>query len=192
VLTLNQAADQLGITGATLRQQIHAGQLKAQKLGPIWVIDEAELARYQFENHGRVGRPFVGRRGYVDTRHVRQRLLLAPADGRGHDAIWLQYLRQSFVLDLDLTNAKSFRPTRETYEHLDMLTGTPPGGREIEVWNREHVARELGGREFEIDLLVEHDLSFPAPMVTFHDGPVWSAAQVRRWQAQHGGEPRSE
>jgi hypothetical protein len=42
----------------------------------------------------------VGRPGYVDTRRIRERPLFAPADRRGHDAIWLQYLRESFVLDL--------------------------------------------------------------------------------------------
>jgi excisionase family DNA binding protein len=190
MLTLNQAAERLGVTASTLRQQIHAGQLEARRLGPIWVVDEAEVARYHFENRVHVGRPFVGRPGYVDTRHIRQRLLLAPADGRGHDAIWLQYFRQSFVLDLDLTNAAPFRPTRETYEHLDMLAGTPPGGREIELWNRQHVALEIRARGYEIGLLLKVEPSFPRPVVEFHDGPVWDAGQVQRWLANHGpGEP---
>lgn len=139
------------------------------------------------ENHGHVGRPFVGRPGYVDTQHIRQRLLLDPADGRGQDAIWFQYLRESFVLDCDLANAVPFHPTRQTYEHLDMLTGTPPGGRKIELWNEEQLARELACQAVVVELLLERDPNFPQPVVTFQDGPVWDAGQVRRWQAHHNG-----
>lgn len=186
MLTLTQAAQALGVTTATLRQQIHARQLKADKIGSMWVVDEAELARYQIHNHGQVGRPFVGRPGYVDTQHIRVRLFLDPADGRGHDAIWVQYLRESFVLDLDLTNAQAFHPTRDNYEQLDMLTATPPGGRTIELWNRDHVEREVGAGLSELDVLMRADATFPTPAVTFHDGPVWDAAKVERWFAQRG------
>jgi excisionase family DNA binding protein len=187
MITLNQAADRLGVNASTLRQQIHARQLRAHKVGPIWLIDEAEVARYHFENRIHAGRPFVGRPGYVDTRHIRQRLLLAPADGRGHDAIWLQYLRQSFVLDLDLSNASPFHPNRATFEHLDMLTGAPPGGREIELWNQQHLETEIGARGFEVNLLIERDPTFPQPVVAFDDGPVWDAGQLTRWLAHHPG-----
>jgi hypothetical protein len=182
MITLADAARELGVTTATLRQQIHAGQLKASRIGPIWVLSEVELARYRLENRGRVGRRFVGRPGYVDTRHIRVRLFLAPADGRGHDAIWLQYLRQNFVLDLDLSNAKPFHPTRQTYEHLDLLTDAPPGGRTVELWNREHVATEIGARPFEVNVLVDVG-ELPSPMVIFRDGPVWDAAAIERWRA---------
>lgn len=187
MLTLTQAATKLGVTSATLRQQVHAGQLRAEKFGPMWMLDELEVARYALENRGQAGRPFAGRPGYVDTRFIRQRLLLAPADGRGHDAVWLQYLRQSFVLDLDLTNAAPFHPTGVTYAHLDLLTGAPPGGREIELWNHRHVALEIGARGFEVQLLLGVDPSFPMPAVTFHDGDVWDAAGITRWLSGNSG-----
>ena len=187
MLTLTQAAAQLGVTAATLRQQVHAGQLRAEKFGPLWILDELEVARYALENRGQAGRPFAGRPGYVDTRFIRQRLLLSPADGRGHDAVWLQYLRESFVLDLDLTNATPFHPTKDTYEHLDLLTGAPPGGREIELWNVRHVALEIGARGFEVPLLLRIDPSFPMPAVTFIAGAVWDAARIIRWLSANGG-----
>ena len=183
MLTLSEAADKLNVTAATLRQQIHAGHLEAKKVGPVWVISETALAAYRLNSHGRVGRPFVGRKGYVDTQHVRIRLLFAPADGRGHDSIWLQYLRQSFVLDLELTNPMPFRWTSQPYQDLTKET-TPPGGRTIELWNREHVGREVGALPFEVDLLTNIEPDFPAPVVTFHDGPVWDGARVERWHAK--------
>lgn len=184
MLTLIDAARQLGVTAATLRQQIHAGRLEAQKLGPIWIVTETALARYKLENHGRIGRLFVGRPGYVDTQHVRVRLLFAPADGRGHDAIWLQYLRESFVLDLDWTDSRPFRWSSQPFQALDPES-TPPGGRVIELWNRAHVARELGTRSDLVDSIVRQDATFPLPVVTFRDGPVWEGAAVERWIRQH-------
>lgn len=55
MLTLNQAAEQLGLSPATLRSQIRYGSLKATKLGPVWTISKAELARYREESLGRRG-----------------------------------------------------------------------------------------------------------------------------------------
>ena len=184
MLTLNDAANELGVTAATLRQQIHAGRLKAAKLGPIWVLDETALARYRLENHGRIGRPFLGRPGYVDTQHVRVRLLFGPADGRGYDALWVQYLTEGFVLDLNWTNPKPFEWRDEPFQTIDPET-TPPGGRVIELWNRAHVARELQTRSDLIDQLMRQDVTFPLPVMVFHDGPVWDGARVERWMAQH-------
>ena len=182
MLTLSQAALQLGVTPATLRQQIHAGQLQGEKIGPIWVITDAALATYRLNSHGRVGRPFVGRPGHVDTQHVQIRLLFAPADGRGHDALWLEYLGENFVLDLDLTNPKPFHWTSEPYEDLTRET-IPPGGRAIELRNREHIAREIGARRHDVDALISVDPTYPRPLVTFADGPVWDAAAIERWRA---------
>jgi excisionase family DNA binding protein len=186
MLTLSQAAEALGVTAATLRQQIHAGQLRGRKLGSQWVVEEEDLASYRLHSSGRVGRPFSGRQGYVDPQHIRVRLFLSPADGRGHDALWLQYLRESYVLDLDYGNPCPFAPSRETYGSLDLLTGTPPGGRVFEFWNRRHVALEVGAAPAVVDLLPAQDPTFPAPVVTFRDGPIWDAEQVQRWVAQHG------
>jgi excisionase family DNA binding protein len=186
MLTLTQAAEALGVTTATLRQQIHARQLKATKMGSMWIVDEIDLATYRVQNHGRVGRPFVGRPGYVDTQHVRVRLFLAPADGRGHNSIWLQYLTESFVLDLDLTNPRAFHPTRDNFEQLDLLTGPPPGGRTFDLWNSEHVGREIGAHSSDLEVLARADPTFPAPAVTFRDGAVWDGGKVERWVAQHG------
>lgn len=188
MLTLAEAAQKLGVTAATLRQQIHAGHLKARKIGPMWTIQERVLAAYRLHNAGRIGRPFVGRPGFVDTQHVRVRLYLAPADGRGHDAIWLQYLRENYVVDLDLTNASRFYPTKRTYEHLDLLADTPPGGRTFEFWNAQQLSRELGG-SLVVDDLIQRDPTFPPPVVTFRDGPIWEAAQVERWLAHRAPAP---
>jgi excisionase family DNA binding protein len=50
VLTLNEAAERLGVTAATLRQQIANGRLKAKKVGRDWTVSEREAERYAREN----------------------------------------------------------------------------------------------------------------------------------------------
>ena len=54
-MTIKQAAEYLGLHRDTVRQQIGHGALKAEKLGPIWVITTAEVRRYKAENRGRPG-----------------------------------------------------------------------------------------------------------------------------------------
>ena len=50
-MTLNEAAKRLGITPDTLRQQIAAGRLQAEKIAPrLWWVTEEEVDRYQRES----------------------------------------------------------------------------------------------------------------------------------------------
>ena len=45
-MTLNEAAAILGVTAATLRQQIGRGRIKARKVGRDWSVTAAEVRRY--------------------------------------------------------------------------------------------------------------------------------------------------
>lgn len=53
LLSLSEASASLGVTAATLRQQIARGSLHAQKVGSIWTLTQAEVERYRRENLGR-------------------------------------------------------------------------------------------------------------------------------------------
>lgn len=46
-MTLTEAASRLGLTPDTLRQQIHAGHLKARKIGRDWWVTDSEVNRYR-------------------------------------------------------------------------------------------------------------------------------------------------
>jgi excisionase family DNA binding protein len=48
-MTLTEAAVALGVTAATLRQQIAAGRLRATKRGRDWWVTRGEVARYRRE-----------------------------------------------------------------------------------------------------------------------------------------------
>ena len=47
MLTLKEAAAELGLHVDTLRWQIHNGKLKAHKIGPLWVLSRRELETYR-------------------------------------------------------------------------------------------------------------------------------------------------
>jgi excisionase family DNA binding protein len=57
MLTLTEAAAELGISAATLRHQVQGGRLAARKFGKTYVITADELARYRATSLGRPGRP---------------------------------------------------------------------------------------------------------------------------------------
>lgn len=46
-MTLTEAAALLGVTAATLRQQIGNGKLRATKRGRDWWVTKGEVTRYQ-------------------------------------------------------------------------------------------------------------------------------------------------
>lgn len=57
MMTLNEAAAALGVTAATLRQQIAGGRLRASKIGPLWVVSPREVDRYRRDSLGQPGAP---------------------------------------------------------------------------------------------------------------------------------------
>ena len=62
LITLSRAAERLGRSPSTLREQIRRGQLRATKLGRDWLLDEAEVDRYRAASVSQgAGRPSIGR-----------------------------------------------------------------------------------------------------------------------------------
>jgi predicted transcriptional regulator len=57
MLTLAEAAAELGIAHATLRHQVQLGRMKAQLFGKTYVVTTEELERYRATSLGRPGRP---------------------------------------------------------------------------------------------------------------------------------------
>lgn len=49
-MTLKEAAAIIGVTPATLRQQIAHGSLRARKIGRDWTVTPKEVERYRLEN----------------------------------------------------------------------------------------------------------------------------------------------
>jgi excisionase family DNA binding protein len=57
IMTLAEAADELGIAASTLRHQASTGRLRARLIGKTWVTTRDEVERYRREQLGKVGRP---------------------------------------------------------------------------------------------------------------------------------------
>jgi excisionase family DNA binding protein len=57
VLTLTEAADQLGLAASTLRHQVQAGRLRARLIGKTYVVTAREVERYRADHLGKPGRP---------------------------------------------------------------------------------------------------------------------------------------
>ena len=57
MLTLSEAAVQLGLTASTLRHQVQAGRLGATLIGKTYVVSAREVVRYRAEHLGKSGRP---------------------------------------------------------------------------------------------------------------------------------------
>jgi excisionase family DNA binding protein len=55
-VTLTDAAALLGVTAATLRQQIANGSLRAVKRGRDWWVTKGEVERYAQLHRGKPGR----------------------------------------------------------------------------------------------------------------------------------------
>ena len=56
MLTLSEAADQLGLAASTLRHQVQAGRLRARLVGKTYVVSAREVERYRTASLGRPGR----------------------------------------------------------------------------------------------------------------------------------------
>lgn len=50
MLTLNEAAAQLGLSPITLRIQIRNGRLTARKVGRDWTVSEKAVEKYRLEH----------------------------------------------------------------------------------------------------------------------------------------------
>jgi hypothetical protein len=53
VLTLAEAAKELGLATVTLRVQVYREKLKATKYGTTWTVTRREVDRYRRQNLGR-------------------------------------------------------------------------------------------------------------------------------------------
>lgn len=53
MLTLREAAAQLGLAASTLRVQIRNGKLHARKIGRDWIVSPKEVERYRLASKRR-------------------------------------------------------------------------------------------------------------------------------------------
>jgi len=88
LLTVRDAAQVLGISGARVRVLIAVGRLPARKLGPAWVIEAGDLRRVRVRRPGRprTRRSDPGRPEEARKRHGRATGSLQAGRGPGRNA----------------------------------------------------------------------------------------------------------
>jgi len=100
--------------------------------------------------------------------HVYQ--LLDPIEARPNGAWVFRYHGEDFLTDPAGGNPEPFSWSDPAHQPLD-----------FEVKTREEIAGLLRINPAKVGLVQRSDPTFPAPIVTFRDGPVWSAEAIEAW-----------
>lgn len=96
--------------------------------------------------------------------------LTDPIDDRSTGAWVFQYHGESFLTDPDGGNPQPFAWSDQPHEALT-----------FEVKTREEIAGQLRINPAKVGLVGRTDPTFPAPILSFRDGPIWSAEAVEAW-----------
>jgi hypothetical protein len=123
----------------------------------------------------------------INPNLVRVFQLVDPIDGRPDGAWVFQYHGEDFLTDPGGGNPAPFSWSAQAHQPIDFPVKT-----------REEIAGQLRINPAKLGLVRRSDPSFPAPIVTFRDGPVWSAAAIEAWapavarpQTRERGLPRT-
>jgi excisionase family DNA binding protein len=74
LLTLAEAAGELGLAADTLRTQVQRGRLAARMFGKTYVTTRGEVERYRRESLGQAGRPApISPRGHRKGSEIKRR-----------------------------------------------------------------------------------------------------------------------
>ena len=91
-------------------------------------------------------------------------------EARPQGACVFQYHGESFITDPEGGSAEPFAWADQPHE--------PVG---FEVKTREEIAGLLRINPAKLGLVKASDATFPAPLLEFRDGPIWSAAAIEAW-----------
>ena len=91
-------------------------------------------------------------------------------EGRADGAWVFQYHGESFLTDPNGGNPEPIAWADQPHEVLA-----------FEVKTREEVAGLLRINPAKLALVAHTDSTFPAPILEFHDGPVWAADAIDAW-----------
>ena len=117
----------------------------------------------------------------INPRLVRLYVLLDPIAGRQNGAWVIQYRRQAFLTDKGGGNPEPFVWGSQPMQAVESRARAKSPLMGFDVKTREDVARELRINPALLDFVQRGDATFPAPIVTFREGPLWDAQAIERW-----------
>ena len=99
-------------------------------------------------------------------------------EGRTAGAWVFQYHGESFLTDPDGANPEPFHWTDQPHEIVD-----------FDARSQEEIAGLLRINPAKLAFVRRDDAAFPPPIVTFHDGPIWSAEAIEAWAPTRAPDP---
>jgi hypothetical protein len=117
----------------------------------------------------------------INPNLVRVFQLTDPVEGRAGGGWVIQYHGEDFLTDPGGGNPESFSWSDQAHQLIDFGVKT-----------REEIAGQLRLNPAKLALVQRSDPSFPAPLVTFRDGAVWSAAAIEAWAPTQAPPPTRE
>lgn len=117
----------------------------------------------------------------INPRLVHVYQLTDPPEARPTGAWVFQYHGESFITDPDGGNPEPFAWADQSHEVLG-----------FEVKTREEIAGQLRINPAKLGLVKAGDKTFPAPLLEFRDGPIWSAEAIEAWAPTRRPDPARE
>lgn len=106
----------------------------------------------------------------INPKLVRVYRLTDAIEARPDGAWAIQYHGETFLTDVDGGNPEPFAWNDQPHEVVD-----------FEVRTREEIAGSMRINPAKLVLVRRSDPTFPAPIVTFRDGPIWAASAIEAW-----------
>jgi hypothetical protein len=114
----------------------------------------------------------------INPKLVHVHHLLDAIDGRPDGAWVFQYHGESFVTDPGGGKPEPFAWADQPHQVMS-----------FEVKTREEIAGALRINPAKLALVQRTDTTFPAPILTFRDGPIWAADAIERWAPTPASDP---
>jgi hypothetical protein len=106
----------------------------------------------------------------INPRLVHVYQLTDSIEGRANGAWVIQYHGETFLTDPGGDNPEPFAWKDQPHQVLG-----------FEVRTQEEIAGQLRINPAKLGLVKRTDPTFPAPLLSFRDGPIWSADAIERW-----------
>lgn len=117
----------------------------------------------------------------INSNLVRVFQLTEPVEGRAGGAWVFRYHGEDVLTDPGGGNPEPFSWNDQAHQPIDFPVRT-----------REEIAGKLRLNPAKLALVQRSDPSFPAPIATFRDGPIWSAAAIAAWAPTPASPPTRE
>ena len=108
---------------------------------------------------------------------------------RPKGALVIEYRREAFLTDPGGGNPKPFAWSGQPAQVIESRARARPPGMGFDVTTRDDIARRLQINPALVELMQRSDPTFPEPIVTFSEGPIWDAEAIERWEPTRRARP---